>query len=256
MVGGVANAGSVVRRGDFILRPANPHSASIHRFLRALHATGFEGASVPVAIEEGRERLRFIPGEVALVPYPDWAQSDLTLGSIARLLRRFHDAARSFDATGGDWASELADPVGGTTVCHNDVCLENVVFRQGRAVALVDFDYAAPGRPHYDLAHFARLCVPLDDDDSAHLIGWHQPDRLGRLRLVAEAYGLATDERDAWLAMIDQSIEQSGRFLWAKVTDGDPNFTLMWNWIGGWERFDRRQAWWQEHREAFAAALG
>src|SRR5579883_2817362 len=81
MVGGVANAGSVVRRGDFILRPANPHSASIHRFLRALHGTGFEGASVPVAIEDGRERLRFIPGEVALVPYPGWAQSDLTLGS-------------------------------------------------------------------------------------------------------------------------------------------------------------------------------
>jgi hypothetical protein len=52
-----------------------------------------------------------------------------------------------------EWPRALADPAGGTILCHNDVCPDNVVFRDGRAAALIDFDLAAPGRPqgHVDL---------------------------------------------------------------------------------------------------------
>ena len=78
------------------------------------------------------------------------------MASIAALLRRLHDAARGFDAGGHDWSDELADPAGGTLVCHNDVCPENVVFRDGIAVALIDFGFAAPGRPVYDLDEVAE----------------------------------------------------------------------------------------------------
>jgi Ser/Thr protein kinase RdoA (MazF antagonist) len=31
------------------------------------------------------------------------------------------------------------------------------VFHEGTAVGLLDFDFAAPGRPVYDLAAFARM---------------------------------------------------------------------------------------------------
>ena len=156
--GGIANAGQVVRVGPHVLRPSSPHSGSIHAFLRAVRHAGFEGASSPVGIDEdGRERLVFIDGEVPVAPYPDWSQSDTALASIARLLRGLHDAACGFDPQGLTWDDSLADPVGGTLVCHNDVCPENVVFRDGIAVALLDFEFAAPGRPVYDLAHLARL---------------------------------------------------------------------------------------------------
>ena len=255
LLGGVANAGAVVRRGDAVVRPANPFSASTHRFLRAIRQTGFHGAPEPLALETDHELVSYIAGDVAHVPYPDWAQEDGALVSIATLLRRFHEASRTFDPTGESWASELCDPLGGNVVGHNDVCLENVVFRDGEAVALLDFDYAAPGRPHYDLAHFARMCVPLDDDASADWLGWSSPDRVSRLRAVADAYGLDRPQREEWLSMIDRSIEQSKLFVAGKVEAGDPNFTLMWNWIGGAERFDRRRRWWSEHRSAFAAAL-
>lgn len=80
------------------MRPSNPHSGAVHAFLRALRAAGFEGASVPVGIEgDGRERLVFIEGEVPTPPYPDWAQSDDALASIAGLMARLHRAARSFN---------------------------------------------------------------------------------------------------------------------------------------------------------------
>ena len=52
-------------------------------------------------------------------------------------------------------------------LCHNDVCLENVVFRNGHAAALIDFDLAAPGRPLWDVAMTARYWVPMLDPTSA-----------------------------------------------------------------------------------------
>ncbi|HEY3724538.1 MAG TPA: aminoglycoside phosphotransferase family protein, partial [Acidimicrobiia bacterium] len=58
--GGLANAGQVVRVGPHVLRPSGPHTGSIHAFLRAVRHTGFEGASLPVGIDDdGRERLVF-----------------------------------------------------------------------------------------------------------------------------------------------------------------------------------------------------
>ena len=83
LVGGVANAGQVIRQGEFVLRPSNLHSVTIHKFLLALRSAGFQGASVPVEIQsDGRERLRFVDGDVALPPYPTWAQSEAALESI------------------------------------------------------------------------------------------------------------------------------------------------------------------------------
>jgi hypothetical protein len=256
MAGGVANAGAVTRIGDFVLRPSNPHTRSIHRFLSALRAAGFEGASPPVGVDgDGRERLRFIDGDVPLPPYPAWVQTDAALTSLARLMRRFHDAARSFDPAGCTWSEELADPERGPIVCHNDVCLENVVFRDGIAVGLLDFDFAAPGRPLYDLVQFARMCVPVDDDLSAARLGWTPADRLARLRLVADAYGLDLAERHELHRILSDSIAGGGEFVRRRVEAGDPNFIQMWNEMGGMERFDRRRRWWTEHEQQFLSAL-
>jgi Phosphotransferase enzyme family len=254
--GGVANAGSVVRSGDHVLRPSNPHTSTIHRFLGSLVRAGFEGASQPVGVDaDGRERLRFIDGDVPLVPYPDWAQTDDALASIARLMRRFHVAARGFESRADDtWSVEMADPESGSIVCHNDVCLENVVFRDGEAVGLLDFDFAAPGRPVYDLACFARMCVPIDDDSRVRF-GWQPADLPGRLRLVADEYGLAPEARGELVAALHESIARGGEFLLRRVEAGDENFIEMWNSMGGMARFDQRRAWWAESRPQFDAAM-
>ena len=256
LAGGIANAGKVTRVGREVLRPSNPNSPSIHRFLSALRDTGFEGASMPVGIDdEGRERLLFIEGDVPLPPYPSWAQLDSALASIAILMRRFHDASRSFDPTGSTWSDEMADPAGGPIVCHNDVCLENVVFRQGIAVGLLDFDFAAPGRGVYDLAQMARMCVPVDDDVNAARLGWQPADRPARLRLVADAYGLDRMSRHELVAILSDTIVRGGDFVRRRVDAGDPNFIKMWNEMGGKDRFDRRRRWWVEHQNRFENAL-
>jgi hypothetical protein len=254
--GGVANAGQVARVGDWVLRPTNPHSPSIHRFLRHLRAGGFDGAPQVVGMAaDGRERLEFVDGDVPLSPYPDWAQRDAALASTAGLLRQLHVAGEGFPSEGLSWSDELLDPRGGTVVCHNDVCLENVVFRDGVAVALLDFDFAAPGRPLYDLAQFAKMCVPVDDEVSAARVGWRPADRPARLRLAADAYGLDASGRHDFLGCLDDAIEIGARFVRRRVEAGDPNFIAMWDAMGGEERYARRRRWWAAHRAACAVAL-
>ncbi len=254
--GGVANAGAVVRSGNHVLRPSNAHSSSIHSMLRQVRSAGFVGASEPVSIDpDGRERLRYVPGDVPLPPYPAWAQSDQALASVARLIRGLHDASLELDLTGTSWSTEMADPQGGPVMCHNDVCLENVVFRDGVAVALLDFDFAAPGRREFDLATFARMCVPVDDEVSAPKLGWAPINAPARLRLVCDSYGLDDQGRARLLSCLSESIERGGEFVRRRVEAGETAFAAMWNNMGGQERFDRRRRWWHEHHPDFVAAL-
>ncbi len=262
--GGVANAGAVVRVGGHVLRPSNPHTSTIHSFLRFLRAEGFDGASAPVGIEpDGRERLEYIAGDVAVPPYPAWAQTDAALASAARLLRRFHEfSARYVVGPDTTWSTEMADPDASTVdpselvVCHNDVCLENLVYRDGEAVGLLDFDFAAPGRPLHDLATFARMNVPMDADGDAVLLGRTPPfDPFRRLRVVADAYGLPPD-RSALLDVLAGGIERGGRFLQRRLDEGNEAFRAMVEATGGMAKFDRRRAWFAANHERFAAALG
>ncbi len=257
--GGVANAGAVVRIGDEVTRPANEHSDTIHALLRHVRAAGFDGVPEPLALEpDGRERLTFIPGDVPLPPFPAWAQTDAVLASTAALLRRFHDATVGFvPLPGATWSAEMADPTGGADVVgHNDVCLENVVFRDGAAVVLLDFDFAAPARRVYDLATFARMCVPLESPEYLPGNAWTPNDPFLRLRLVADEYGLGGDDRGELLAAAADQIARGGEFVRRRVEAGEEAFVAMWNATGGMARFDRRRAWFRAVRSRFEDALG
>ena len=256
LVGGVANAGGVVRVGNHVLRPAGPHAEAIHAFLRALRDAGFEGAPVPVGIEpDGRERLVYIDGDVALPPYPEWMQADASLDALARFIARFHAAASAFDPSPFAWSSDVSDPAGGPIVGHNDVCPENVVFRDGVPVALLDFDVAAPGRPELDLASLARMYVPVDDDVNAGRLGWRPADRPGRLRLVADAYGLGAAGRRTLGACLDDVFDRTEEFVRRRVAGGDLNFVAIWAAMNGEERFARRRRWWASSQQRFLEAL-
>lgn len=218
--------------------------------------TGFKGAPLPVGIDDdGRERLVFIKGDVPLVPYPDWSQSDTALASIARLLRGLHDAARGFDPRVLTWDDALADPAGGAVVCHNDLEPSNIVFRDGIAVGFIDFEFAAPGRPVYDLAQMARVCVPMDGEIDRARLGYRSADLPTRLRLVADAYGLDRDGRAELLTTMDVAFARIEAAVRRSVDAGEPSAVELWNRTGGSERHARRRCWWTEHHGRFAAAL-
>ncbi|MFI6947382.1 phosphotransferase [Streptomyces sp. NPDC050422] len=257
LAGGTANAGAVFRRGAWVERPAPHHVHALHAYLLALEESGFDAAPTPVGLtDDGRERLTFVPGDVALPPFPSWVMTTTALESVGVLLRRLHEASAGI-AAGPDvvWPRDLADPEGGTVVCHNDVCPENVVFRDGRAAALIDFDLAAPGRPLWDVAMAARYWVPMLDPESAAALYSAGPDASARLRILADGYGLSPEDRAALPGMIERATEVCRAFVGRRVADGDPVYLRVLAERGGWQRWDRMQAWLSAHRETFTAAL-
>lgn len=257
LAGGVANAGAVVRVGDVVFRPAAPQTPAVHAYLRWVRDHGCDGVPEPLGIDDdGRERLGFIAGDVPLPPYPAWAQTDEALASVARLLGRVHRAAEGFVApTDAAWNLEMVGPTTGPVVCHHDVCLENVVFRHGEAVALLDFEFAAPGQPIDDLATMARMCVPVIGAADAATSGWPEVDVPARLRVLTDAYGLDADGRGAFLGHLADQVARGGEFVARRIAAGEQAFVDMVAQHGGMERFDRRRAWFAEARPAIRAAL-
>ena len=246
----------MTRSGNFVLRPRSPQSEAISDFLESIARSGFGGAPRPAGVTpDGRDRFVYIAGDVPIPPYPEWSQSDEVLASITGLLRQFHDVSRTYDFSAWRWSDEMVDPEGGPLICHNDVCLENVVFGDGIAVGLLDFDFAAPGRPTYDLATFARMCVPIDDATNAARNGWLPSDRPRRLRLIMDTYGLGNPERLEMFAELTRSMGQGGEFVRRRVRAGDSNFIKMWNGMGGEERFTRRREWWLHNKDRYLVAI-
>jgi Ser/Thr protein kinase RdoA (MazF antagonist) len=253
--GGVAHPGAVVRVGETVRRPAGEHTPSVHALLSHLHSVGYDGAPEPLGVDErGREVLSFVAGDVPVPPYPPWALRDETLASVARLLHRFHDAARGFDPSGYAWSSELADDGGGEIVVHRDVCPENVVFRDGEAVALLDFDFAGPGRPLDDVASTISMWAPLRDPRTI------SPDRAAldpfrRARVFCDAYGVSTQERAELIDMWPRMRRQGTAFVRRHVDAGEPAFVEMWEQAGGEEGERRNLAWIEENLERLRRAL-
>jgi hypothetical protein len=259
LAGGLANAGSVTRRGMAVRRPAPVNAATIHRFLDQLRGAGFAGAPAPrrLAAVQGWEELEFVQGDVPVRPYPWWSLGDAALSSVGRLLRRYHDAASEVPADpSADWARDLADPEGGPIVCHDDVCHSNVVFRDQAAAALIDFDFAAPGRPVWDVVMTARYWAPLADPRSAAVSGLDHLDPFRRVRVLVDAYGLDSAARAAFVDVFDQATAVCRAFVSARVAAGEVGFVEALREHGGWERWDRLEGWIAANRDRLADAVG
>lgn len=257
LIGGMANAGAVVRRGTLVERPAPRTARALHTYLLALKGQGFEAAPTPVGLTaDGRERLTFIPGDVALPPFPRWVTTQTALRSVGSLLRHLHESSATVPVdTAAEWPRALADPEGGTMLCHNDVCPENVVFRDGRAAALIDFDLAAPGRPLWDVAMTARYWAPMLDPRSAAATYPAGLDAATRLRILADSYGLSAQDRTELPGVIEQATASCRAFVADRVAGGDAVYMQALTERGGWRRWDRVQEWLVTHHDRFTTVL-
>ncbi|MDJ0953203.1 MAG: phosphotransferase, partial [Acidimicrobiia bacterium] len=140
-------------------------------------------------------------------------------------------------------------------ICHNDVCIENVVFSDETVVGLLDFDFAAPGRPVWDLAMTARYWVPLQDPISAAATGRDHLDPFRRVRVMADAYGADDEIRETFTTVLMEIEEVALRFVTQRVDQGIEAFISMWNDLGGHERHRRKMTWLAEHRSRIDDAL-
>jgi Ser/Thr protein kinase RdoA (MazF antagonist) len=245
----MANAGRVVRVGSTVRRPVEPWTAAVHALLQHFERVGFAGAPrVHGTDAEGRAVLDFVEGDVGLPPYPAWTADDALLVSVAQLQRAAHEAARSFvPPPDAPWQpTMIASGYAGALVTHNDLCVENVVVRAGRAVAFIDWDFAAPVDPVLDLAIAARHWIPLRDpvDLDPERRG---VDQVARFALFADAHSLTRAERERVVDAAGAFLDQALVSMRARAESGLPGYVAVWD--AGYEGQNRRsRAWLEAHR--------
>ncbi len=212
------NMGPVHRDGGDVLRPAGPWTPSVHRLLLHLRSQGVAGVPEPRGLtDDRRERLEYFEGDVPNDPVPAWVWERRALVSSARLLRAVHDASASADLT-GPWRSPSHEPI--EVVCHNDAATYNLVFRDGLAVGLIDWDYASPGPRLWDLAYLAYRIVPLMGAD--HADGFSEAERWIRCDLLRHAYG-SDASRAELVEMLVRRLRELADFSDAmSVASGNP----------------------------------
>lgn len=250
LVGSMDPKHAPVRVGDTVRRSAGSSRAAVRDLLLHLESVGFDGAPRHLGTDDqGREVLTWIEGDVPLPPYPAWAMTDRALADLGGLVRRLHEAAATFRSTSADWSTQWADPGGGSVICHNDLFPENVVFRDGRVVALIDFAMAAPGRPLWDIAIAAEIWGPLGDPDrrDQHPVNL---DGIARLGVLARAYGLESERAEELVDVLIQERASSTAKIRAEIAGGNESWISDWAEAGGDDRAAADDAWIALHREA------
>lgn len=180
----------VVRVGNTVRRPVTAASEFVTELLGHLERQGFTGAPRHLGLDDrGRDIFSYLPGRVT-PRFQTWSHDQVLAAGV--LLRSLHEATRG---------SHLAE--GHPVVCHNDPGPNNVVFRDDRPTALIDFDMAAPGHPLEDLGYMAWTWCASSKPQAP-------PARAqaAQVRILADAYGLNASDR---AALIDAMLDRQAR---------------------------------------------
>lgn len=256
LTGGDVTEG-VVRIGDTVRRPVRPHTTAVHGLLRHLERVGFDGAPRVLGIDDrGREILSWLPGRTSPRPMPMFAVTDGTLIALARLLRRFHDAAQTYDPPPDapwDAAATSGLPAPPELIGHCDVTPENVVFLDGTPYALIDFDLARPTTRLYDvvttLRHWAPIADPADRDPLL------RGANVGhRIELFCDAYGLDLERRRELLTAARIRFDRSYDAMRTRAATEGGGWARMWR-AGAGARILRAQNWLQRNWDDLDAHL-
>ncbi|GAA4596440.1 aminoglycoside phosphotransferase family protein [Planotetraspora phitsanulokensis] len=241
----------VVRVGDTVRRPRQPWTPAVHALLRHLEGVGFPYSPRVRGIDEqDREVLTYLDGRSGPQSWIEVA-GDAGLVSSARLLRDFHDAVAGFRPPDElSWFTGQTRPADGELICHGDFGPWNVVWRDGRPVGLLDWDYARPADRLYDVAYALEYFAPFRDDDEC--LRWmaypRPPDRRRRLELFAGAYGLTslTGLVDAVIDVQQDGIDQVRRLA-------DAGYQPQAGWVAGGYlgELERKLAWSRDNRHLF-----
>jgi Ser/Thr protein kinase RdoA (MazF antagonist) len=246
-----------------VYRPAGPQSPAVLALLRHLDAAGFTGAprvAGPGLTQDGREMVAYVPGTS---PHPRaWNSPDAAAG-VGQLLRGMHDAAAGFTPPpAAAWKPWFGRDLPGSRPVfgHCDTGPWNIVARDGRPAALIDFEYAGPVDARWELAQAAWLNAQLHDDDIATL---HQlpdlPERASQLRAILDGYRLPASERGGFVdtmiafAVHDARAEAVDAAVTPDTAAGTSQDGYPFAWAIAWRI--RSASWMLTHRDYLQRAI-
>jgi hypothetical protein len=250
----------LVRIGDTVRRPRGPEAGFVERLLTYLEQQGFTGAPRFLGVDDkSRQVLSHISGEVAGRPWPQWMADDDRIRSVARLVRRYDDVAHGYGIPPdvptrpeivGAPPSIAGEP---TFVAHMDITPENVVFVDGRASSLIDFDLARPADRPLEVSNlllwWAPLMPPEDREPAVRDV-----DAIRRAALLVDAYDLDDAGRRDLVPLSINGAERG----WFAMRDRAERFGGGWRrmWDEGvGDRIRRRHRWLLDNADAISAAV-
>lgn len=241
--GGCVN--DVVRVGDTVRRSTGPWTPAVHALLKHLEAVGFRYSPRVLGIDEhGREILTYLPGTPAMRPWPAQLRTEVGLRAIGTMLRELADAMATFTPP-----ADAVWRVGGAPpgpIRHGDLGLWNTVWDGPELVGLIDWDFAEPAPPLWDLAQAAWYAIPLRGGTK----GWQvsgfaqRPDERARLRTLCAAYG--AEPVDVLDALADVQHEEQRRVRALGTRGVYPFDTFLAR--GDLDELDAEAAWLRAHR--------
>ncbi|GAA4031646.1 hypothetical protein GCM10023063_13130 [Arthrobacter methylotrophus] len=248
--------------GDTVRRPVSDSSPRVRRVLDFLQSAGFQGAPRFLGIDEsGRDTLSFVPGDTAGRPWPSWIADESSAVSVARLVRAYDDAVQPLGVPDWAHAGDGGDPQGcppsiagpATLLAHMDITPENVVFRDGAAVALIDFDLARPATRTEEAANLLLwwgAWMPVADRDPV----MRKVDPAFRAAVLLDAYGLAPVDRAKIVDVARNSADRSWHLMRGRAVSNGGGWKRMWD-EGVGDRILRRQAWLADNAAVLHAAI-
>lgn len=195
---------------------------------------------------QGRQVLEFLEGDPLDFPLPAWATREEQLIDLGRLVRRVHDAQEGFVAPpGARWAALPGTPGPPEIVCHTDLTPQNLLHRDRRPAALIDWDMAAPSTRVWELAGAARWWVPFEHPASAAQADFPPASfaaLAARLEVLLGAYDHALVTPAAVLAMLPDRLRAGMALHRERAAAGEPGFVRMVA-AGSLERIARDLDW-------------
>lgn len=242
-----------VRVGDTVLRPASANTESMRQLLVHLERSGFAGAPRVVGTQpDGGAVLTWIDGWVP-TDFEGWRLDRGALQSVGELLRAYHDRVRDFTPETGfeEGPQAVAE---GHIVCHGDIAPRNTVFRDGRAVAFIDWDGIFVSSPMWDLGHAVWQFGPVCGDDDPWMREWPAPpNRWERIVALLRGYRLQRPEAEHMSEMVIEVIAGCRRSVARKAAAGIPAFVRMRD-EGVLDDLDRQRQAAERHRSLIVDA--
>jgi Phosphotransferase enzyme family len=217
----------VARRGEWVLRPAGPHTPFVQELLAVLADAGCGWAPRAGGLApDGRERVSFVSG------LADWEL--LAAGGNPYALRPLLQAMR--------WVRRLHDLTAGTVpgagaevTCHGDLGAHNLVYTpDGGASGLIDFDLAHRGSRGDDLATALKELARLGEPGS-------QADQVATAVRLLAAYGWDAVDLESVLSRVPAAFTDDLSFCSEQARRGNP-FYVRWACSGEPDRLRARAA--------------
>ena len=195
---------NVFKKDNMVFRPLEAWSKNIHLLMNHFHKNGIPVPKI-IKVDDKYEYQEYINGE--LVHPNRW--TDEGLYEIGKMVKNIHDLAKKFEYKNNmEWKPWYLRELGTPEICsHGDIAPWNIITKNGKPIAIVDWECAGPIDPIIELARVCWLFPQLHDDDLGKLYELPSPEKRGeQIKIILDAYELSKNKRENFIEKIMETI--------------------------------------------------